>query len=160
MTVIPANHGDILHVLRNLRPEDRCEMEAHVGKGFDPEVQARSLYSLSKVSIAVEGNDNIVAVGGICDSGLEGVPDRTASLWFLSSPGIERVIWSLTRHLKEWLTFTVDQAGYDQAEVVTISGFHQAHKWIRMLGGRWVRTIKSYGVDGLHDFEMYSWENL
>lgn len=159
MTIEPAKWEDLIFVIQNARPEDKVELLAHLGADVTPDDTASMLANASIVKYAVFGNEgSLLGVMGVAQSSAPGVPPSTASLWFICVPGIEKVIWSLTRRLKECLTECIDMLGFDSAEVVSLSGFDQAHHWIRILGGKHLDRLQGFGHAG-EDFELFIWKN-
>lgn len=131
----------LLHVLGNLRDMDRKEVRA-TWPNISDEGLAGFLLASSRFSFSVMCEGVPVAAGGVC-----AVSQGVGSLWFLSTDSIRHVIFALTRTFKREILEVLSHMGFHRAEVRTIKGHRQAHRWIEILGGVKESRLKNFGAN-------------
>lgn len=93
-----------------------------------------------------------VAIGGL----IEHRPN-VATLLFFATDEFRQIALGLTRFIRCNLFPEVVAAGVHRIECVSIAGYVDNHRWIRLLGlNEPIITLRAYGK-GAEDFLMFSW---
>jgi hypothetical protein len=150
MAPIPLNH-----ILENLRPEDREEIEAVRGKGFDTTRVALQLCTLANTG---EGwlfwrgdTGEPVAVLGAYE-----MTPVVAGCWAFGTPGWEKVVRSVTRHIHRVMVPMLLRKGFHRAECRALASREDTKLWLTSLGWKAEAVLSEFGVRR-EDFILFAW---
>ena len=120
-----------VQVAKNLRPEDRQEIE---GLGYSPIALVFSVL-LSDVAVSFFNTEGKIAgVAGIVKES-----DEVGIIWMLCTPAVELNPHTFVRHAKRWLK--EEQRNYRLLKNLADARNHYHHKLLRMLGFKALRAI-------------------
>jgi len=128
-----ATVKDALEVARNIRPEDKMEIE---GLGHNLGSLPFSV-ALSDVAVSFYNKDgDIAGVAGICPSGTP----RNGIIWMICTPTIQTQPITFVRQARKWLAG--EEKNYDVLWNYTDirNTFH--HKLLKMLGFKALRILQ------------------
>ena len=128
-----ATIKDALEVAKNIRPEDKMELE---GLGHN----LGSLpFSVAMSDVAVSffnRNGDICGVAGICPTGIP----RNGIIWMICTPALQQQPITFVRQARKWLA--KEETNYDTLWNYTDvrNTFH--HKLLKMLGFKALRMLQ------------------
>lgn len=122
---------------------------------------ARNRAEMTDILVDVYGNhpsgicaydgDEPVAVGAM----VEGRPN-VATLMFFATDAFPQIALPLTRFITKNLFEKYRAEGVHRIECVSIDGYEQAHRWIKLLGLHHEAVFPGFGKSG-EAFHQYSW---
>jgi hypothetical protein len=152
MTPDPLNY-----ILDNLRPDDREEIEAVRGEGFDHMACAIQLCQLAQ---AAQGMGWIFwrADTGAPTAvlGAYAMTPTCAGCWAFGADGWPRVVRSVTRHIRRVMVPALLQAGFHRAECRALAKREDTKLWLNSLGWRAEAALSEFGVRH-EDFTLFAW---
>lgn len=93
-----------------------------------------------------------VGIGGLIET-----RPNVVTLLFFATDAFPQIALGLTRYIRCNLFPKVIEAGVHRIECVSIAGYGENHRWIRLLGLREpIVTLRAYGKKA-EDFLMFSW---
>ena len=127
-----ATCEDALAVARNIRPEDKMEIE---GLGHSLGALPFSV-ALSEVAISFHIDNQLAGVAGICPSGTP----RNGVIWMVCTPVLTKRPITFVRQARKWLSSV--EKDYDTLHNYTDvrNVFH--HKLLKMLGFKAIRMLQ------------------
>lgn len=143
------------HILQKLRPEDRTEIEAVRGAGFDTFKTALQLCQLATTAagwIFWRGDTGEPAAV----LGAYGMTPTCAGCWAFGTDGWPRVVRSVTRHARHVMTPTLLRAGFHRAECRALAKREDTRQWLASLGWRAEAVLSGFGVRH-EDFTLFAW---
>lgn len=139
------------YVLRNLRNDDRRELQAVHGDIAEDDL-ADQLTRGSQHSAVCLLRGRPVCAMGLVPVGAT----NTAALWLLSTPEVTKVGIGLTRELRRDIPKALVKLGYSRAQAVSMCDNKQANRWMKLLGATTESKLKKFGRNG-EDFFMQRW---
>ena len=128
-----ATVQDALEVARNIRPEDKMEIE---GLGHNLGALPFSV-ALSDVAVSFYNKDgDIAGVAGICPSG---VP-RSGIIWMICTPSVQTQPITFVRQARKWLA--KEEKNYDVLWNYTEIRNTLHHKLLKMIGFKALRVLQ------------------
>ncbi len=132
-TIRKASIKDALEVARNIRPEDKSEVE---GLGHDLSALPFSV-AFSDVTAAFEtAKGDLAGVAGICPSGTP----RSGIIWMICTPALQQQPLTFVRQAKRWIA--ENEQNYDVLYNYADIRNHFHHKLLKMLGFKALRILQ------------------
>ena len=132
-SILPATYKDALEVVKNIRPEDKMEVE-----GLGHKLGAVPLsVALSDVAVSFRDEDGAIGgVAGICPGPIQG----HGIIWMLCTPVLQRKPITFVREAKRWLS--EQEKNYDilYNHTDVRNTFH--HKLLKLLGFKALRIVQ------------------
>jgi hypothetical protein len=143
------------YILANLRPEDKEEIEAVRGVGFDSMKLALQFCQLA-----------LTLDGWIFWRGDTGEPSAVlgayamtpavAGCWAFGTPSWPRVVQGVTRHARRVMVPALLKAGFHRAECRALTKREDTKLWLTALGWRAEAVLSEFGIRH-EDFTLFAW---
>jgi hypothetical protein len=143
------------YILANLRPEDKEEIEAVRGEGFDSMKLALQFCQLA-----------LTLDGWIFWRGDTGEPSAVlgayamtpavAGCWAFGTPSWPRVVQGVTRHARRVMVPALLEAGFHRAECRALTKREDTKLWLTSLGWRAEAVLSEFGIRH-EDFTLFAW---
>lgn len=144
----------VRYVADHIRPKDAEEFLAVSFAGTQAEL-ADSLverYSAHHQAYCFSDDDGTpVAVGAMC----EGRPN-VITLMFFATERFAKLALPIARFTKHRLFPEYRAAGVHRIECISIAGYEQAHRWIRLCGMQEEGVFRGFGKGG-ETFHQFAW---
>ena len=143
------------YILANLRPEDREEIEAVRGVGFDA---LRLALQFCQLAATCEGwifwrGDT----GEPCAVlGAYAMTPAVAGCWAFGTPGWPRVVKGVTRHIRSVMVPALLQSGFHRAECRALANRQDTRLWLTALGWKAEAVLSEFGIRR-EDFILFAW---
>ena len=144
---------DVARVARNMRPNDFTEFSA-VSFADTREALAETLvqrYGTFPGTLCIYDGNEPIAVGAM----LQARPN-VATLLFFATAEFPRVALGTTKFIRQRLFPMARKSGVHRIECVSIEGYHEAHRWIGVLGLEREAVLRGYGKNG-ETFIQFAW---
>lgn len=154
MRIDAPRPGDIEQIARSMRGRDLEELEAiypvngrqDVADYFIEAYRARpdlicgyvDKYEPVAIGMLLEGRPNVVTLG------------------FIATDRFPEILVPAAKFIRQRLFSRVKKAGCHRIETVTIDGYDETHRWLKMLGLSREATHRNYGKLG-QTFHTYAW---
>ena len=153
--ISPVAPDPLQHILANLRPEDKEEIEAIRGEGFDTWKTALQICQLA-----------LTCDGWIFWRGDTGEPSAVlgayamtpavAGCWAFGTTSWDRVVNSVTRQAKRVMVPALLKAGFHRAECRALSKREDTKLWLTSLGWKEEAVLSEFGIRR-EDFTLFAW---
>lgn len=143
-------YNDCLYVARNLRERDQEEIYA-TKYNPNPETLAKEAVNSGAFRWCAYYEGRPVA--------LIGALPRWPGVWSVWAYGTDewsKVIVSLTRHVRRFMTPAIFNAGAHRVDACALASHTDARKWLRLLGANQEETLESWGKNG-ENFVCHVW---
>jgi hypothetical protein len=143
------------HIITNLRPEDREEIEAVRGKGFD-----RLRMSMELCQLAAT-HDGWIFWNGATDEpiaalGAWAMTPKVAGCWAFGTVDWPLAVKAVTKHVRKIMIPGLLQAGFHRAECRALASREDTERWLTGLGWRAEAVLVGFGVRR-EDFTLFAW---
>ena len=144
---------NVRHVAERMRTSDYREFSAlaHADSRAALTDVLVAAYAGHPSGICAYAGDEPVAVGAM----VEGRPN-VITLMFFAADDFPKIALPLTRFITKNLFEKYRANGVHRIECVSIEGYEEAHRWIRLLGLRHEAVFPGYGKGG-EAFFQFSW---
>ena len=134
---------DYLHVCFRLNEDERDQIEAFTGRGYDPEDTAIAHVHKAPAWMLCEDNEPY------CIAGFDMLRPGVWQDWLLSTPKAwDQKHWrSTTRHVKRVMDAMMKTEAH-RLQCVSLASRIHAHKWYAVLGLAPEAPLKAYGAHG------------
>lgn len=131
--------ADVLSLAYSMRPSDRQEIYDSHHHG--PQEALDISLKHSALCFTVENNGDVVAMFGACPDSVLG---DSATVWMLSSPGLDRIRRRFARRSKFFIDFMLSIYPYLE-NYVSVKNTASI-KWLKMCGAKFMEP-KPYGLE-------------
>jgi hypothetical protein len=143
------------HILQNLRPEDKEEIEAVRGENFDTFKVALQLCQLATTAGGwifwrQDTNEPVAALGAYA------MTPVVAGCWAFGTDGWPRVVKGVTRHVKRVMVPALLKEGFHRAECRALAKREDTKLWLTSLGWKAEAAMSEFGVRH-EDFTLFAW---
>jgi hypothetical protein len=143
------------HILKNLRPADKEEIEAVRGENFDT---LRVALQLAQLATTAGGwlfwrpdtGEPVAALGAY-----EMTP-KVAGCWAFGTTGWPFVIRGVTRHIRRVMVPMLLQKGFHRAECRALAKREDTKLWLTSLGWKAEAAMTEFGIRH-EDFTLFAW---
>jgi hypothetical protein len=143
------------HILQNLRPEDKEEIEAVRGEGFDT---LRVALQLSQLATTAGGwlfwrpdtGEPVAALGAYA------MTPSVAGCWAFGTTGWPFVVRSVTKHIKRVMVPMLLREGFHRAECRALAKREDTKLWLTSLGWKAEAAMTEFGIRH-EDFTLFAW---
>lgn len=149
---IPLNH-----ILGNLRSEDKEELEAVRGVGFDQMLCAIQLCQLVRAAKGMgwifwraDTGEPTAVLGAYA------MTPTCAGCWAFGTEGWPYVVRGVTRHARRVMVPALLQAGFHRAECRALAKREDTKLWLTSLGWKAEAALSEFGVRH-EDFTLFAW---
>ena len=153
MRVDVTTPENVRHVAERMRASDYREFSALSYANGLLELTALLVrdYGEHPSGICAYASDEPVAVGAM----VEGRPN-VITLMFFATDDFPKIALPLTRFITKNLFEKYRAEGVHRIECVSIEGYDEAHRWIKLLGLRHEAVLPGFGKNA-EAFHSYSW---
>ena len=142
-------------ILRNLRPDDREEIEAVRGKGFDTLRTAMMICSLAATSGGwlfwrADTGEPVACLGA------HALTPACAGCWAFGTTGWPFVVRSVTRQARRVMVPMLLKAGFHRAECRALASREDTRIWLTSLGWKAEAALSEFGIRH-EDFTLFAW---
>ena len=143
------------HVLANLRSEDRAEIEAVRGVGFDVIRMSLELCTLAKTGEGwifwrTDTGEPAAVLGAYA------MTPAVAGCWAFGTPGWPRVVKGVTRHIRSVMVPALLKGGFHRAECRALANRQDTRLWLTALGWKAEAVLSEFGIRR-EDFILFAW---
>jgi hypothetical protein len=143
------------HILDNLRPVDREEIEAVRGEGFD---SVRVALQLCQLATTLGGwifwhwntGEPVAVLGAYA------MTPKVAGCWAFGTPGWDDVVTSVTRQARRVMVPQLLKAGFHRAECRALAKREDTRIWLTSLGWKAEAVLSEFGIRH-EDFTLFAW---
>ena len=153
MRVNVTTPENVRHVAERMRASDYREFSALSYANDLPELTALLVrdYGEHRSGICAYAGDEPVAIGAM----VQGRPN-VITLMFFATDGFPKIALPLTRFITKNLFEKYRAEGVHRIECVSIDGYEQAHRWIKLLGLRHEAVLPGFGKNA-EAFHSFAW---
>lgn len=153
MRVDTARPGYVRYVADRMRAGDIREFLplTHVETAADLAELMVKLYSDHPDGLSFHDETGPIGIGAM----VMGRPNVVTMLFF-ATDRFPRIAYPLARFTKKNLFPRYREAGVHRIEAVSIDGYHEAHRWIRLVGMSHEAALRGYGKGG-ETYHQFAW---
>ena len=144
------------YILANLRPEDREEIEAVRGVGFDT---LRLALQFCQLAATCEGLDLLARRHRRTLRGAWGLRDDAllvAGCWAFGTSSWPNVVRGVTRQARRVMVPALLRAGFHRAECRALAKREDTRLWLTSLGWKAEAVLSEFG-SRREDFTLFAW---
>lgn len=143
------------HILENLRPEDKEEIEAVRGEDFD---RWRCALQLNQLAATLEGWTFWRADTGepVSVLGAYEMTPVVAGCWAFGTTGWPYVVRGMTRHIRKTMIPLLLERGFHRAECRALAKRVDTRVWLTSLGWKAEAALSEFGVRH-EEFTLFAW---
>jgi hypothetical protein len=144
----------VIHILKNLRPEDHEEMTAIHGIGWSAERVADMIARLAVRSCGwIFWHEDH---GPVSTLGAYPITPTCAGVWAFGTPGWRHVVLLMTRHVKRSMVPMLARTGFHRAECRALTKRADTARWLHLLGAAPEAVLSEFGTRR-EDFTLFAW---
>ena len=153
MKIDGPSYERVLHVVSNMRSSDVTEFLALSPAGDRRALSAVLLEKYQAHDGVICASDDIapIAIGAMIE-----LRPNVITLMFFATDRFPLIAAPLTRFIRQRLFPRYRNIGVHRIECVSIAGYEEAHKWIRVLGLQEEAILPGYGKRG-ETFHQFAW---
>ena len=153
--ISPVAPDPLQHILANLRPDDKEEIEAIRGEGFDSWKVALQICQLALtcdgwIFWRTDTGEPVAVLGAYA------MTPAVAGCWAFGTDGWDRVVRSVTRQAKRVMVPALLKAGFHRAECRALSKREDTKLWLTSLGWKEEAVLSEFGIRR-EDFTLFAW---
>jgi hypothetical protein len=145
----------LVHILANLRPDDRAEIEAVRGENFDI-----LRMSLELCRLATTGDGWIFWRGDTGEPsavlGAYAMTPCVAGCWAFGTSSWPNVVRGVTRQARRVMVPALLRAGFHRAECRALAKREDTRLWLTSLGWKAEAVLSEFGARR-EDFTLFAW---
>jgi len=143
------------YILANLRPEDKEEIEAVRGEGFD---SMKLALQFCQLALTLEGwifwrgdtGEPSAVLGAYA------MTPAVAGCWAFGTASWPRVVQGVTRHARRVMVPALLKAGFHRAECRALAKREDTRAWLTSLGWKEEAVLSEFGIRH-EDFTLFAW---
>jgi len=153
--ITPVAPDPLQYILANLRPEDKEEIEAVRGVGFD---SMKLALQFCQLALTLDGwifwREDTGEPSAVL--GAYAMTPAVAGCWAFGTPSWDRVVRGVTRHARRVMVPALLKAGFHRAECRALAKREDTRIWLASLGWKAEAALSEFGIRH-EDFTLFAW---